>query len=316
MCFSYSINSQFTTAMKNIILLSIIFFLTACVSYAQCEKDRVSLQVLGSGGPELDDQRASSSYLVWLDGKAVIMIDAGGGSSYNFEKSGANVNDIRAVAFTHFHVDHSADFPEYIKSSYFSARKEDLFVYGPAGNNVMPSATEFAHTLFEQDGVYRYLNHYINPESDSAYKILVTDVNLESKYSKFDINKNIKLTAVPVHHGPLAAVAWRVDIAGCAIAFSGDMSNKYNVFSGLAMNADILVAHNAVPENANRFALNLHMPPSEIGRIAKDAKAKKLILSHRMKRTLGKEDETLGGIRRFYAGEVVFANDMDVFELR
>jgi len=252
--------------MKKIVLLSIIFALTSCASYAQCQKQRVSLQVLGSGGPELNDQRASSSYLVWLDGKAVVMIDAGGGSSYNFEKSGANFNDIKAVAFTHFHVDHSADFSEYIKYSYFISRKDDLFVYGPAGNEVMPVATEFINSLYKQDGAYRYLNNYINPESNNPYHINTTDVSLGKKNSEFKLDDEIKLTAVPVHHGPLAAVAWRVDLAGCAITFSGDMSNKYNVLAGLAMNSDILVAHNAVPEIANRFAHNLHMPPSEIGK--------------------------------------------------
>ncbi len=301
--------------MRKIAALFIVLILFTSTSYAQCQKQRVSLQVLGSGGPELNDKRASSSYLVWLDGKAVVMIDAGGGSSYNFEKSGANFNDIKAVAFTHFHVDHSADFSEYIKYSYFSSRKEDLLVYGPAGNTVMPSATEFVNALFKKDGAYPYLNNNINLKSNNPYHIKTTDVSLEKKRSEFKLNKDIALTAVPVHHGPLAAVAWRVDLVGCAITFSGDMSNKYNSLAGLAMNSDILVAHNAVPEITNRFALNLHMPPSEIGKIANNAKVKKLVLSHRMNRTLGKEDETLGYISKSYAGAVKFSNDLDEYSL-
>lgn len=301
--------------MRISIILLIIFSLTSCATHAQCQKDRVSLQVLGSGGPELDDQRASSSYLVWLDGKAIVMIDAGGGSSYNFEKSGANFNDIKAVVFTHFHVDHSADFSEYVKYSYFSSRKEDLFVYGPAGNEVMPSATAFINALYKKDGAYPYLNNNINLKSNNSYHINTTDINLDKKRSEFKLDKEITLTAVPVHHGPLAAVSWRVDLAGCAITFSGDMSNKYNSLAGLAINSDILVAHNAVPENANRFALNLHMPPSVIGKISNQAKVKKLILSHRMNRTLGKEKETLEYIRKSYSGAVEFSNDLDRYDL-
>jgi ribonuclease BN (tRNA processing enzyme) len=297
------------------ILLSIILTLSSCTSYAQCQKERVSLQVLGSGGPELNDQRASSSYLVWLDGKAVIMIDVGGGSSYNFEKSGANFNDIKAVAFTHFHVDHSADFPEYIKHSYFSSRMDDLSVYGPAGNDVMPAASEFINALFQKDGAYRYLNNHIETSNDNAYHINTTDVSLNKARSEFKIDSEIKLTAVPVHHGPLAAVAWRVDTAGCSITFSGDMSNKFNVLAGLAENSDILVAHNAVPEVTNRFSHNLHMAPSEIGKIANEANVKKLVLSHRMNRTLGKEKETLEYIRKFYGGAIEFSNDLDRYGL-
>lgn len=274
----------------------------------------MTLQVLGSGGPELNDQRASTSYLVWLDGKATIMIDAGGGSSYNFEKSGADFNDIKVIAFTHFHVDHSADFSEYIKYSYFSARKQDLSVYGPAGNAVMPAASEFINALYEKDGAYRYLNNYINTDNNNSYHINTTDVSLEKPHSKFKISKEIKLTAVPVHHGPLAAVAWRVDVAGCSITFSGDMSNKFKVLARLAEKSDVLVAHNAVSEVANRFAHNLHMPPSEIGKISSEAKVKKLILSHRMNRTLGKEEETLKNVRQFYEGPIEFANDLDIYE--
>ena len=299
--------------LSTFLLISLTVF--SCASYAQCQKQRVSLQVLGSGGPELNDQRASSSYLVWLDGKAQVMIDAGGGSSYNFEKSGADFNDIKAVVFTHFHVDHSADFSEYIKYSYFSSRKNDLSVYGPAGNDVMPAASEFINALFEKDGVYRYLNNYIDTNNNNSYHINTTDVSLEESRSEYQIDREIKLTAVPVHHGPLAAVAWRVDAAGCSITFSGDMSNKYNVLAALAKNTDILVAHNAVPEVANRFAHHLHMPPSEIGKISNEAKVKKLVLSHRMNRTLGIEEETLENIRKSYGGAIEFSNDLDRYSL-
>jgi len=95
------------------------------------EKNRVSIQVLGSGGPELDDQRASSSYLIWLDSKAAILVDTGNGSGLNLERSGAKVEDLQAILFTHFHVDHSSDFPAYVKGSFFTSRDEDLMIYGP-----------------------------------------------------------------------------------------------------------------------------------------------------------------------------------------
>ncbi|NOQ15799.1 MAG: hypothetical protein GQ581_01935 [Methyloprofundus sp.] len=55
------------------------------------------------------------------------------------------------------------------------------------------------------------------------------------------------------------------------------------------------------------------MPPSEIAQIARQAGVKKLILSHRMRRTLGKEQETRDIIKQQYQGLLVFANDMDVF---
>ena len=46
-----------------------------------CSSERMpAVQVLGSGGPIADDGRASTAYLVWVDGSARILIDAGGGA--------------------------------------------------------------------------------------------------------------------------------------------------------------------------------------------------------------------------------------------
>ena len=84
----------------------------------------------------------------------------------------------------------------------------------------------------------------------------------------------------------------------------------------LAKNADLFLAHNAVPEGAVGIERRLHMPPSVIGQIAEDAKVKRLVLSHRMLRTLGKEDQTQSEIKRRYLGPVVFANDLDCFPVR
>ena len=95
----------------------------------KCPSKGVCLQVLGSGGPELQDKRASSSYLIWQDGKARILIDAGGGSALRFGQSGANVKDLCAVVFTHLHVDHSSDFPALIKASFFEDRNDDLPIF-------------------------------------------------------------------------------------------------------------------------------------------------------------------------------------------
>lgn len=63
-------------------------------------------------------------------------------------------------------------------------------------------------------------------------------------------------------------------------------------------------------------AARLHMPPSVIGKIAANAHVKRLILSHRMLRTLGKENETQAEINRSFSGPVAFANDLDCFPVQ
>jgi ribonuclease BN (tRNA processing enzyme) len=57
----------------------------------------------------------------------------------------------------------------------------------------------------------------------------------------------------------------------------------------------------------------LHMPPSVIGEIARTAEVRQLVLSHRMLRTLGHEEETRQLISKSYAGPIAFADDLDCF---
>ena len=58
------------------------------------------------------------------------------------------------------------------------------------------------------------------------------------------------------------------------------------------------------------------MPPSVIGQIAGDAHVKRLVLSHRMLRTLGKADQTRSEIKKRYLGPAEFANDLDRFAVK
>jgi len=279
-----------------------------------CGEQGVWLQVLGSGGPELEHNRASSSYVIWNDGKARILIDMGAGSALRFKQSGASINDLDVLLLSHLHVDHSNDLPAYIKASYFSGRDRELVLYGPTGNQLMPAIRTYVQNLLGPNGAYRYLSDYL--DGRESYRLLPHDVKaVGTQQQRVLENKDYRLTSVPVHHGPIPTLAWRVDIAGRSLVFSGDMNNQNNVLAGLANKADILIAHHAIPESSGRVARNLHMPPSVIGKIAEQAAVKKLILSHRMNRTLGKEKQTTELIRQAYSGPLQFADDLQCFQL-
>lgn len=283
---------------------------------AACDSSRVKVQMLGTGGPELFGDRASSSYLVWLDNKARVIVDTGPGSVQRFKQSGAKYEDVELMLFTHFHVDHSADFPTYIKGGYFTDRNKDLMVIGPSGNALLPSATQFVERMLgAKAGVYPYLSDYLTPTDDSPYKIKAStipwsDQNLEIRtiYKTGDF----LVKSVPVHHGPLPALGYRIEAAGCVMSFTGDMSGRLGQMPKLARGSDILVAHNAIPEDAAGAAVNLHMKPSTIGEMAATAGVKQLVLSHLMRRTIDRKDETLRLIRKQYKGPVSFPNDLDV----
>lgn len=274
-----------------------------------CLEAEVELQILGSGGPEIDDNRISTSYLIWHKNKAAVLIDAGPGASIAFGNSGAKFEDLKLVLLTHLHVDHSADIPALIKGSFFTSRNHNLNIFGPSENALMPATTTFIKRLLGSEGVFAYLNDYLLPSKDEDYQILPKDVPLtKNQIHSYQID-NFKVQAIAVHHGPVAAVAWRVNIGECSIVFSGDMSNKYNSLVKLAEGADILVAHNAIPENTQGAGRNLHMPASEIGKIAQIAKVEHLVLSHFMNRTSSIQSRTLELIQKQYKGPITLATD-------
>lgn len=303
--------------MLNKYLFLLLLISPICVpvhAKTSCDELGVWLQVLGSGGPESDDGRASSSYVIWHNGKAPLLIDIGSGSMFRFEQSGASLNDLDVILLSHMHVDHSNDLPTLLKASFFSDRNRNLSLYGPSGNQYMPSATNFVQDLFGSEGAYQYLNSYL--DDDETYRLLPHDVDASGNAEQLVVaDKSYRLTAMPVHHGSIPSLAWRVEIAGKIIVFSGDMNNDNDTLAILAEQADILVAHHAVPEGIRGVARNLHMPPSVIGKIAAKASVKKLVLSHRMNRTLGQEIISTTHIRQHYNGPMQFADDLQCFKL-
>lgn len=313
--------------MQRLVLIGLLWTAMVPAFGQSCGGSGMSLQVLGSGGPELQTKRASSSYLIWIDSKARVLIDAGGGSALRFGESGAQMTDLDVLLLTHLHVDHTADLPALIKSSWFEDRTRLLPIYGPGGNRLMPSTVAFVRALFDGTrGAYRYLGDFISPLDKSTYKLDPRDVReppakLGAPRRKEPMvlpvfrNDRLRVQAITVEHGPLPAVAFRIEAAGKTVVFSGDTNGNGKNLETLAAGADLFVAHNAVPEGAGGVERALHMPPSVIGAIAQGAKVKHLLLSHRMLRTLGKEEESLAAIRKSYAGPVNYADDLSCFRL-
>lgn len=298
-------------------IVAILICASRCSQAQACPAQGIQVQVLGSGGPELQDKRASSSYLVWQNGRPRVLVDAGGGSALRFGESGAQMSQLDVILFTHFHVDHSADFSALIKSSWFEDRSRSLPIYGPEGNDFMPSTTEFVSDFFgDKHSAYRYLSELLVKGEDGSY--LMQPHNIAGSAAPIEVFRNgdLAVSAVRVVHGAVPALAWRVELGGKRIVFSGDTNGDGEGLPHLAANADLFIAHNAVPEGATGVERKLHMPPSVIGQIAADAHVKHLVLSHRMLRTLGKEDQTRSEIKSRYSGPMDFANDLDCFALQ
>jgi glyoxylase-like metal-dependent hydrolase (beta-lactamase superfamily II) len=93
----------------------ILAFTIPSKAFAVCTAP-VAVQVLGSGGPDSNDARASSGYLLWLDGEARLLVDAGGGVFLRFGEAKAR---FESLDVTHLHVDHVSDLAALLMSGFF-----------------------------------------------------------------------------------------------------------------------------------------------------------------------------------------------------
>lgn len=300
----------------------IVLFLLLCLSFTlkaenqQCTNAKIKVQILGSGGPELVTNRASASNLVWFNDKAILLIDAGGGSSLRFSQARAHWYDLQAVLFTHFHADHSSEFPALVKASWFGYRTANLPVFGPYGNDYMPSTQQFLDRLFSQNqGAYQYLGDMYDAEKTDSYRLIAHTIPNTHETQVIFSDDGLQILATKVKHGPIPAFAYTIKICNKTIVFSGDTTGAG--FENLKLaKTDLFIANNAIATTANEAAKSLHMTPTKIGQIAHQINTQKLILTHRMKRALGKEPQTAKAIQKNYTNKVIFANDLNTFKVK
>ncbi len=297
-------------------LLPLVFILSVVSTVhaepaQQCPPaDGVALQVLGSGGPIADDDRASTGYIVWIDGRSRVLIDTGGGTFLRFGEAGASFVDLEFVGLSHFHTDHSADFPALLKSGNFSGREEPLPVAGPGPGGPFPGLGAWLQSMLAAgSGAYGYLSGYLDG-SGRLVKLLQQEVASDTEKPVRVLDGDIAVDALPVPHGIVPALGYRVSVRDVSIVFASDQNGSSDAFTDLAGDATVLVMHLPIPEDATGAAIKLHARPSDVARVAQEAGAGTLLLSHFMARSLNDLDTNVGIVRAGFDGEVMIASDL------
>ncbi|MFK8017666.1 MAG: MBL fold metallo-hydrolase [Gammaproteobacteria bacterium] len=274
--------------------------------------DGVTLQVLGSGGPIADDARAATAYVIWIDGRSRLLVDAGSGTFLRMGQAGAAFDDLDFVALSHLHTDHSADLPALLKSGVFSKRSRALGISGPSAGGPFPGLNHFLDRLIGKDGAYAYLSSYLHGTSDSVrLEPVELDVGSKDVMAVYaDAASGIRIDALSVPHGIVPAMAYRISIGDQVLVFASDQNGNNEAFADFARDADLLTMHMVVPEGVTGAGRALHAPPALIGKIAADAGVSKLVLSHFMARSLKDLPGNVAAVKKSYGGPVVEASDL------
>src|SRR5580700_7552019 len=277
----------------------------------------LELIVLGSGGPAALG-RASSSYLILLDGVPRILVDAGPGSFARLGEAHVSLDALDTVLLTHLHVDHAAELPGFVKARAVSAGQPITFhVYGPTGQAAhadaapFPTTSQFIELLFGARGAFAYLKDFSAPVS-----FHVTDLPASGTASKQPASivshGELKISAIGGHHGDAPAIIYRIDYRGHSIAFSGDIdAHGLPALAAISRGVNLLVFDAVVldPPGSPQILYELHTPPNAIGALAGRAQVATLLLSHLSPAVEQQRAAVVSSIAAHYRGAVQFAAD-------
>jgi len=306
-------------------------------------KGPLSVLVLGSGGPVATSAgRASSGYLIFVDGVPRVLMDMGGGTFKSLAQSGVNIANLEHFLLTHLHQDHTADMSAMVKTVFFHNRGAGLKrsaafnFYGPKANGVdfplgltdgiaidqYPGSVEYVTNHYNiTTGMERYLNVFAIAIEAGKFNRTATD--LPSDFTSntittvFEDSDGLVVKSIAVNHGPVPAVAYRVEYQGHSIVWSGDTTSKTGNLAKIAAGADILIYDTAIMDDAPPPASvfhKLHTVPSRMAEVVLEANPKKLVLSHITLDTESRLDEVKKIVRTGgYQGKIKFAKDLKVY---
>ena len=289
--------------------LLILLSVSSNASDQSCAANPVAVQILGSGGPTINKDRASTGYLLWVGPQARMLVDMGGGTFLRFGQSEAKLADLSLVALSHFHPDHVSDLPALLWLSPY-LRKEPLPIVGPSGNDLVPGLPVFLSRLFDAtNGAFQVLGTSLGgpPVAGVGGGVLLDVHGIDASKvepSKVFEKDGLTVTALTIPHGRIPALAYRAEVRGKSVVFSTDQNGSNPRFVDFARGANVLIMHLAIAAGTTN---PIHASPAVIGRIAQDAGVGRLIVSH-----IGAfdVDAAIAELRQSYTGALTVGADL------
>lgn len=289
---------------------------TAFAASQQSPQQGMKLILLGTaGGPTPKKNRAAPSQLIMIEDTAYV-IDCGNGVAQQIVKAGIKLSSIRHVFITHHHSDHNADYGNLLLLAWAADLNHRVDTYGPA-------------PLAKMTRQFLALNRFdidtrIHDEGRTPLDQLIVahDIKHEGLVLK---NAQVQVRTCRVVHPPIRdAYAYRFEHQGKSIVISGDTSYSPKL-AQLARGADVLVheiMHTeslapllASEANASRLKEHLlasHSTGEQVGRLAREAGVKKLVLSHFVPGGYPFLDDQvwLDAVKPHFDGEIIVGKDL------
>lgn len=269
----------------------------------------MDVTLLGTGCPQVSTERYGPASLV-RHGGGTFLVDCGSGATQRLLGAGSAGRDIDAVLLTHLHTDHVIDLYQLVISSWHQGRDRPQVVFGPRGTRTFVDGTM---AVWASERAQR-IAHEKRP-STAALEIEVHEIAAGEVLRHGDL----RVSAVDVAHQPVKhAFGFVFETGGRKLVFSGDTAYCPALIAA-ARGADVLVhecfIHREMTLTTGRTAEGLrnvasyHTLSSEVGKVAREAQVKCLVLNHFVPVRFDKS-ALLAEVRLDYGGPVVVGEDL------
>jgi len=218
----------------------------------------MELTVIGSGTGVPSRRRGSPCLALKAAGRLLVM-DLGAGSLRSLLRYGLDFSAIDVLALSHLHPDHVGDLIPFLFATRYSlgyTRREPFRLLAARGfgrfhQQLMEA---FAGWVEPPPGLMDLRE--LDPDGPDAVR-----------------DPDLVIKSAPTNH-TAGSLAFRVEAEGRSLVYSGDTDVSESLVD-LARGVDLLVL-----EAANPFKVPGHLTPAEAGRLAAQAGAARLMLTH------------------------------------
>lgn len=291
------------------------------------------LVILGTaGGPSPNRSRSQPANVLVVNGKGYL-IDAGDGVTHQLGSAGYQLKQIEAVFLTHLHIDHTAGIGPFMTFDWIGKRQTPVSIYGPPGTAELVRTAISHFKVGEQLFSPMFPNY---PKLASLFQAHEVDLSTPTEIYR---DENVKVTAAENSHysavhlpkrdyGTDRSYSLRFEMQDRTIVFTGDSGPSANL-EKLAVGADILVSEvidipailmtikGIMKEDEAQVMVEHmhkeHLTPEQVGKLATKAGVKMVVLTHLAGSTGPDTSGYVAGVRQYFNGVVVGAQDLDAF---
>lgn len=301
------------------LLVAVIAYQSAARADAPTPAPILRVHLLGTGGPELEPDRAGYSTLVEApdlpDAAGLMLFDAGRGALERLYQQRINPRRVTTIFLTHLHSDHISGLPDLWMTPWFLlGRTVPLEIWGPPGTAAMVAGMR---AMYVHDLEHR--QNRFNPAPGIA--IVVHEVAPGPIIDR----EGVRVTAFAVEHADGdPAFGYRIERAGKVVTLSGDATLTDGLIAA-ARGADLLV-QNVIAFSPRLSAMSEMQgvlakltTPEQAGALIIAAAPRLTVFSHIVKKELPGEAGDRAILERVRAtgeqGRIAMGHDREIVEI-